>query len=91
MSCIPASKGPLSDTTLPAQISRAASYFLCEDDAAQSVRMAGRRKTKLPQTEQKHTRPLELLFWSYYLPLGSLQNSLVIKLLQSMLALSCLL
>ena len=32
------------------------------------------------------TRPLELLLWSYHRPLGSWRNSLVVKLLQSMLA-----
>ena len=32
------------------------------------------------------TRSLELLLWSYHRPLGSWQNSLVVKLLQAMLA-----
>ncbi len=46
-----------------------------------------RWKNKTFTTQQRHTRPQELLLWSYHLPLGSWQNSLVIKLVQSMLAL----
>ena len=51
----------------------------------------GTDKNSSLNTLQRHTRPQELLLWSYHLPLGSWRNSLVTKVEQSMLALILLL
>lgn len=51
----------------------------------------GKNRRSHLHTEKTHTRPQELLLWSYHLPLGSWRNSLVTKVEQSMLALILLL